>query len=204
LLALSVGAAGARADFFAQTNLPTPPQDQKFFIDVANQNVNSFSGKVGGSQAGLPVVNVTAVGNVNTGAGFAGIRPVSGGTLTSVTFTPANPNGFNDFSFIGQVLKSGTVTVTVQDNQGDPAQHFDFPITKKSVDFSRIGIAAKAGSGQTIKSVTISDPQGLKEIALVGFSPAAAVPEPAGMTLLGLGVACVAGFGWRRRKGAVA
>jgi hypothetical protein len=203
-LALSLGAAGARADFVAQTNAPSPLQSARFFL-TANQDVSSFSGTVGGTQAGLPVVHVTTIGNVNTGAGFAGIKPVSGGTLTSLTFTPANPNGFDYFCFLGQVLQSGTVTVTVQDNQGHPPQHFDFPITKGSVDFGRIGILAKEGSGETIKSVTISDPQGFKEIAQVAFTPAlAAVPEPAGLTLLGLGAACATGFGWRRRKGAVA
>jgi len=31
-----------------------------------------------------------------------------------------------------------------------------------------------------------------------------AVPEPSTLTLLGIGIACMAGYGWRRRKLAVA
>jgi hypothetical protein len=32
------------------------------------------------------------------------------------------------------------------------------------------------------------------------YGPATVTPEPAGMTLLGIGLASLAGYGWRRRK----
>jgi hypothetical protein len=41
------------------------------------------------------------------------------------------------------------------------------------------------------------------EIVNQGFSSSTAVPEPASLTLLGLGAAGLAGYGWRRQKRAV-
>jgi hypothetical protein len=37
-----------------------------------------------------------------------------------------------------------------------------------------------------------------------GPAASSAVPEPAGLTLLGIGAACALGYAWRRRKRAVA
>jgi hypothetical protein len=145
-------------------------------------------------------VDVSTTGAVNVASGWATIKPVKGGTLTSLTFTPKNPNLFSDFNFRGQLLKVGKITLTVQDNQGDPAQTFTFHINKANQDFPRIGIIANPGSGETIKSVTITS-AGFKEVKQVSFSHV--VPEPSSLTLHGIGGAGPLAF-HRRRPTAVA
>jgi len=179
-------AASARADFMIDPN----PGGEKFFNGDANKDVSSFTGTVGGQHSG-PEVTVTTVGDVDTGAGFSTIKPVKDGTLTSVTFTPADPNLFDDFSFRGQLEDAGSVTLTVKDNQGDPAQTFTFSGLPKDADFDRMGIVAKAGSGETIKWVKLTS-DGFEEEKQNEFSFAPGhqpVPTPAslwgGLALLG-------------------
>ena len=182
LISTSVLSPAAQAHFIIDQN----PDGAQFFIDGANTNVSSFSGHVGANNVG-PVVNVSTTQNVDTGSGFANITPVKDKTLSDLIFTPANPNLFGDFSFRGQLLAAGNITLIVQDNQGDPAQTFILPIDKANQDFDRIGIIAAASSGETIKSVEISN-AGLKEVKQIEFSTAQAVPEPTSIALLGAGL----------------
>lgn len=181
-----------RANFIIDPN----PDGTKFYNGDALKDVSSFTGTVGGQHSG-PEVTVTTIGNVDTGAGFSTIKPVKDGTLTSLTFTPADGNLFDDFSFRGQLVDAGSVTVTVHDNQGDPAQTFVFSGLPKDADFDRIGIVAVAGSGETIKSVTLTS-AGFEEQKQNEFSFAAGpvggpLPAPASIwsgagLLLGFGV----------------
>jgi hypothetical protein len=137
---------------------------------------------------------------VNTPSTFAsGAATIKAntGTLTTLTFTPVNPNAFSDFSFRGQDLAANQVIdVTVQDNQGGAAQTFMFTEGVANQDFTRDGIISL--DGETIKSVTISNSGGFKEAKQFAFSPAI-VPEPAtwGMMVLGSGLA---GAALRRRR----
>ena len=48
-------------------------------------------------------VHIHTTGNVNSGSGFANIKPVHGGTLTDLIFTPEDNTAFSDFSFRGQL-----------------------------------------------------------------------------------------------------
>ena len=182
----------ARADF----RVDQTPGGVKFYNGDANKDIFSFVGTVGGQHSG-PTVTVDTVGKVDTGAGYSTIKPIKGGVLTSLIFTPTDGNLFSDFSFRGQLEKdaNGTVVVTVQDNQGGAAQSFTFTGLGKNADFGRIGIEAVPGTGETIKSVTLTSI--FKEEKQNEFSYAV-VPEPAFYqlsALLGLG-----GLGFLRRS----
>lgn len=186
-LALFAGLSPAHAIFVVD---PLPAETNLFLNN--GSDVSSFSGTVGSD-----VVNITTVGNVDTAAGNATIKPIKQGTLTILTFTPVNGSLFDSFSFRGQLLEAGTVTVTVQDNQRDAAQTFNFNVAHANQDFPRLGIIAAIGSGETIRSVSISDSGGFKEAKQFEFDVAGAVPELStwGMMLIGF-----AGVGLQMRR----
>jgi hypothetical protein len=190
--ALAIGLSPAHATFIMDPN----PGGEKFFNGDANKDVTSFVGTVGGQHSG-PEVMVEAIGPVDTGAGFANIKPVKDGVLVSLTFTPADGNLFKDFSFRGQLVDDalGQVIVSVQDNQGGLPQDILFTGLGSNADFARIGIVAVAGSGETIQSVSLTSI--FKEVKQIEFS---LVPEPQTYAILGLGLA-LAGIALRRRHG---
>jgi len=162
------------------------PGGEKLFIDVANKNVSDFEGFVGANHPSAPHVDIHTTGNVNTGSGFATIKPIKDGSLTQLIFTPENGNLFADFSFRGQLEgdANGTVTLIAQDNQGDPFQTFIFSGLGANADFARQGIISL--DGETIQSITlISD---FKELKQIEFSFAPGVPD-GGVTVMLLGAA---------------
>jgi len=141
-------------------------------------------------------VDIQTTGNVNTGSGFANIKPIKDGSLTELIFTPEDPNLFADFSFRGQLndAANGMVTVTVQDNQGNPAQVFILTGLGGPNDFARQGIISL--DGETIQSVTLTSD--FKEVKQIEFSLAGARVPDSGSTVMLLGVALGAAEGIRR------
>src|SRR5439155_9212045 len=116
--------------------------------------------------------------------------PAGSDLLTTLTFTPDDANAFSDFSFRGQDLVSDQdFTVTVQDNQGGAPQVFTFNGGNANADFTRLGIISL--DGETIQSVTVSNPGGFKEFKQAAFSNGLPVPEPAtwAMMMVGVGLA---------------
>ena len=169
----------------------TDPGGAKLFIDVANKNVSDFQGFVGANNPGAPHVDIHTTGNVDTGSGFANIKPVKKGSLTVLTFTPENPDLFADFSFRGQLLTDAgaTVNVSVTDNLGN-TQTFAFTGLGANADFARQGIISL--DGETIQSVTLmSDFKEVKQIEF-SFAPGQRVPD-SGTTamLLGCGLTAI-------------
>ena len=171
----------------ASFSIDPDPGGSKLFIDVANQDASDFEGFVGANNSGAPHVGIHTTGNVDTGSGFANIKPVKNGSLTELIFTPADPNLFADFSFRGQLnaAAGGTVTVTVQDNQGNPAQTFTLTGLGKNKDFARQGIIST--DGETILSVTLTSD--FKEVKQIEFSLAGFRVPDSGSTVMLLGVA---------------
>ena len=182
----------ASATFIVDTN----PGGEKLFIDVANKDVSDFEGFVGANNSSAPHVDIHTTGNVNTGSGFANIKPIKNGSLTELVFTPENGDLFADFSFRGQLndAANGTVTVTVQDNQGNPAQVFILTGLGGPNDFARQGIISL--DGETIQSVTLTSD--FKEVKQIEFSLAGARVPDGGSTVMLLGVALGAAEGIRR------
>jgi hypothetical protein len=189
---LSIAAlSGALALSASATFIVDPdPGGAKLFIDVANKNVSDFEGFVGANNSSAPHVDIHTTGNVDTGSGFATIKPIKDGSLTELIFTPEDPNLFADFSFRGQLLADagGMVTVTVQDNQGNSPQTFTFTGLGSNADFARQGIISL--DGETIQSVTLTSD--FKEVKQIEFSFSQRVPE-SGTTaiLLGCGLAAI-------------
>src|SRR6476659_3676240 len=104
-------ASAAHATFIIDTSCGVSQCDAgtKFFIDTANTDVATLSGTVQGK-----AIRVDPTGNVDTGSGFATIKPAKDATFTDLLFTPADDTLFSDFSFRGQLEPAefaGTIDV---------------------------------------------------------------------------------------------
>jgi hypothetical protein len=148
-----------------------------FFNDSANKDVSTFTGTVGG-HAGT-AVTVDTIGNVDTGAGFATITPIKGGTLTSLTFTPADDTLFTDFSFRGQLAPAGftgVIDVTWTDSNNVSGTVAFTGVPGPNSDFDRLGIVS---TDETLKSVVVATAAGesFKEFKQVQFSAASIPPS---------------------------
>ena len=187
----------ANANFIADPN----PGGLFFFIDGANpppNPVTSFSGNVGNPSSG-PVVNVVTNAPVSTGGGYANIDATDT-ELTLLTFTPVDPSLFGDFSFRGQLADEGSVTIQVF-SDANTSQSFIFSGLPEEAEFERIGIVST--DDQRIFKVLVSTDVdgGFNSVELVDFSlGAAAVPEPATLLLIGLGLIGLAGVSRKLRK----
>ncbi|MGH9805933.1 MAG: PEP-CTERM sorting domain-containing protein [Terriglobia bacterium] len=192
------GMRPASATFMIDPN----PGGAMFFINGASKDVSTFTGLVGSNNSG-PLVTVDTTGNVDTGNGFSNIKPVKDGTLTDLIFTPDNSTLFSDFSFRGQLERSGftgTVDVNVTDQNGIVSSLVFMGLAGPDADFARIGVVSL--DGETIKSVEITTPgsETFKEVKQIEFSGAGipAVPEPVSMALLASGL-LGAGLAYRRK-----
>jgi hypothetical protein len=179
-----------------------------FFNDSANKDVSTFTGTVGG-HAGTGVT-VTTIGNIDSGAGFATITPISGGTLTSLTFTPTNDALFTDFSFRGQLAPvgdTGVINVAWTDSLGTTGTLQFTGIPGPDTDFGRLGIVSN--DGETLKSVVVTTAAGesFDEFKQVQFSAASippSVPEPSTWAMMLVGFAGLGFLGYRGSRHKIA
>jgi len=183
----------ARANFIVDPN----PDGVKMYNDFANHNVSAFEGFVGANNSSLPHIDIATTGKVDTGSGFSTIKPTNNRTtLTQLIFTPENGDLFNGFSFRGQLkaLALGTVTVIVQDNQGNAPQTFTFTGLGANSDFARIGVIAS--DNETIQSITLIS--NFKEVKQIEWNLAPGQVPDGGATVMLLGAA-LSGLGIARR-----
>jgi hypothetical protein len=220
LAALSiVGAAQAKPKPPAPPTAPPTPTVAYFAIDPNPTGTMMFGSKGSdvatsyGSVAAHNDVTITPGTPADFASGFAAVSPIKGGSLTTITFTPKNPNEFNSFSFRGQDLAANqTIDIIVQDNQGHAAETFAFTEAKANADFARIGILAQMQS-ETIKWVEIVNSGGFGGAKQFEFScvqatkscpngggyGGGAVPEPGTWALVLMGVGAV-GASMRARR----
>jgi hypothetical protein len=200
--ALSVASA-AHATFVIDTSCGVSQCDAgtKFFIDTDNKDVATFGGMVQGN-----AITVDTTGNVDTGSGFATIKPTKDTTLTDLIFTPVDDTLFSDFSFRGQLERAGftgTVDVTWTDSAGTSGTLVFSGVKGPDADFDRLGIVSN--DGETLKSVTISTPgsESFKEFKQVQFSGTGiipSIPEPSTWAMMLAGFAGVGFVGYRASR----
>lgn len=181
-------AAGAVTFFKIDPN----PAGTKLFIDMVKGATSST-----GDVLNPDDIAIAVVGSSDFANGFSSIKPVKGGSLTQLVFTPVDPNAFGAFSFRGQDILAGQlITVTVQDNQGHAPETFSFTEGNANQDFTRIGIIA-AFPGETIKWVEIQNLGAFEEAKQFEFG--VAVPEPSSWALMLVGFGSL-GWALRFRK----
>jgi hypothetical protein len=206
--ATAVGAAlgaasAAHATFVIDTSCGVSQCDAgtKFFIDTANKDVPTFGGTVQGN-----AITVDTTGNVDTGSGFATIKPTSAATLTDLIFTPSDDTLFSDFSFRGQLEPAGftgMVDVTWTDSSGTSGTLVFTGVKGPNSDFNRLGIVSN--DGETLKSVEISTPgsESFKEFKQVEFSGTGiipSIPELSTWAMMLTGFAGLGFFGYRASR----
>jgi hypothetical protein len=177
-------ASTAHATFVVYDNIQVKDE-----IKILLDNQKDVTSDTAETVKNLGNVNVTTNVAADFANGFATIKPSGDDLLTTLTFTPTDPTAFNDFTFRGQDLVANQdFTVTVADNNGG-TQTFTFNGGNANADFGRLGIISL--DGETIQSVTVSNPGGFKEFKQPAFSTGGAVPEPAtwAMMLVGVGLA---------------
>jgi hypothetical protein len=206
--AIAVGAAlgaasAAHATFVIDKSCGVSQCDAgtKFFIDTDNKDVATFGGTVQGN-----AIAVDTTGNVDTGSGFATIKPTKDATLTDLIFTPADDTLFTDFSFRGQLEPAGftgTIDVTWTDSSGTSGMLVFSGVKGPNSDFDRLGIVST--DGETLKSVSISTPgsESFKESKQVQFSGtgiAPSIPEPSTWAMMLAGFAGLGFVGYRASR----
>jgi hypothetical protein len=184
------GTNSARATFVIDN---VDALDSVNFSKAANQT--TFSGTV----LSPSDVSFSATGNVDVASGNATITPVKDGVLTFLQITPVNSLLFNGFSFRGQLESAGTITLTVQDAQGDTAQTFHFTVSNANKDFSPFGISGLP-TDETIKFLTISDSDGFKSLKQFAFDEVAPVPETSTWVMMILGFLGLGVLACRRKN----
>ena len=208
--ALVVGLSAATAAQAAVLFQVDNTEGTKLFLTKATDTASST-----GTVINPDDVTIGVTGNSDFADGFSTIKPIKGGTLTDLLFTPVNGNAFSGFTFRGQdAVKDQSIELIVTDNQGDAPEDFFFNVAKANADFGPLGIDAINPAVNTIMSIElINSPGGFNEAkqftftGAVGIGTHGTVPEPATWATMLLGIALVGGgirFARRQVEGGLA
>jgi len=180
-------------------------------LNIVSQSSGTaaFNGTVGAQTIGITtnVLVDTASGNAVITAHDDHDKKTSPLHLTTVTFNPVD-DLFTSFAFRGSLELTGEIKVTVTDNFGN---QFEFFNANANQNFGPFGVAAVAGTGQFIDTVSISvtSPNEFRFARQFdfgnGLAPAvAAVPEASTWAMMILGFAGVGFMAYRRRSNGTA
>ena len=190
---LLLAPVGAQASFVALTGEASSCTGNicKLFLNEAKDVTIGGTGNVGHNNTG-PLVTIDTTGATDISG--ATIKPVKGGTLTDLVFTPANDLLFGDFTFTGQLMNTGDISITVTDQTGTVLSPITFTNVSGTGQFDRIGVISQGG--ESIKSVAVSS-DGFTSFDHVEFSP---VPVPPAIALFGSGLVGLMFLSQHRRK----
>jgi hypothetical protein len=212
-LLLACGPGRAAADSFTYY-LSTPnsalsgnPQGTIFgtvtvnLISSTQANI-TFSALTNGGTSFLFTDGSSAALNVNaTTFGVSNVKGSNSYTNTAVGYTVNNVanqqvDGMGKFNL---TLDSGSST------WADTATSISFTLTDTSGTWaSALSVLVANGSGHFAAShmgqTTDVNSQSFSQTGYVGDGPGPVTPEPGSFALLGIGVAGLAGYAWRRRK----
>jgi hypothetical protein len=165
-----------------------------------------FEGRQQGSSWGSNFANgdnllwTRAGGPITISTRFFGSHPVSAaGTQISSDFGSftAEITAFDSFGHIlGQYTENGNPV-------GPPGSAIFIGIQSSSADISSIQLSLTSDSTGLTSGFDSTADFAINRFDFTAGSPAA-TPEPASLTLLGIGAVCSLGYAWRRRKRAVA
>jgi hypothetical protein len=185
--AIAILSAASAAHAVQLFKVDPDPDGQKLFLDKAKSTHSSF-----GTVFSDDDIAITVSGKANFANGFSTIKPADEDRkLTTLIFTPKNPNEFNGFSFRGQDLEDeGMIELIIQDNQGHAPVTISFGGHENDENLAREGVIA-ALAGETIKYVEIYNRGGFKEAKQFEWDriTPSGTPEPGtwAMMLVGLG-----------------
>lgn len=150
-----------------------------------------------GSVVNAPVGTPDQLYGYNTTAGGSHFVSLLAGSLT-FNFTP----GIEGFGSYISGVQLDSETITFFDGSTETVN-----VPNPGLGNGGIAFVGFTDAGQSIASVTLNfnvpsggDIVGIDDVRVLRGGDTVVTPEPASLTLLGLGVAGLAGYGWRRRK----
>jgi hypothetical protein len=172
------------------------PGGSKFFIDVANKNVQLL-GERRQQQRDRSDRERHHHGKRGCRGRILQHQADDNTTILSqLVFTLVDPNLLSDF-FRGQLDDPGNVTISVTDNQGNAAQDFVFPIANAKSGLRAYWHRLAPRGDDQERSISNPSFKEVKQIELSGQGVPVSTPEPATLALAGAGLV---GLGLARRR----